>query len=190
MAIFKRFEVWLLLFMIGAALWFVFQPPKEDVEEEIVEAPKKVEPAKAVENPKAAPNPKSVAEVKPEPGKREPGKPKKSVAAPPKKSVPVSTDRFEIREANLVSEGGGSVVEISLLGRNEKPLNLEEPNVRLVAENGDQFERFFLPFDPAPVLDGEESVADLKYWVEGDLKAEKLWLEIDGERVAVDLKKQ
>ena len=184
MAIFKRFEVWLLLFVIGGAVWFVMQPPPADDDPvEAVEA--KVKAGGSESKPEKATGAKSG-------GKTEsPGGKKTSPKDSEPEKVATDSERFEIQQAKIVSENGGSVVEISVLGNQDKKLDLAEPNARLVNGEGDHLERFFLPFDPPPVLEGADSVAELKYWVKGDLKAdEKFWLEIDGDRLAVELEKR
>ncbi len=192
MAVLKRFEVWLLLLVIVGAVWFVFQAPvEEESGDSLPEEPvAKVEDAPDGKSETDSPQ-TTQREVKDAPKSESADNP--VVADPdsePVATVSTAAGRFEIHGAKSVTEGDGSVVEFTVQGKVDQSLELVSPQVKLVTEGGEEFDRFFLPFDPAPVLEpGDESEASLKYWVRGELN-EKLWLEIDGDRVAVDLEKR
>ena len=113
----------------------------------------------------------------------------KPVVADEKPVVVEAGERFTIKNVKTVPDSTGSLVEFTVSGNLEKPLELTSPTVRLLTDAGDEIDRFFLPFDSTPILEGEAATADLKYWVRGEM-AKSLWLEIDGERVAVDLEKR
>lgn len=175
MAIFKRIEIWLLFLIIGGAVWFVFQSPGENIELD--------SPVVAVDGKQSSGVNSDSSSTKVSNSKD----PKTEARAP---TVAENEPRFEIVNLKSVPDCIGSLLEFTISGNIGKPLELTSPNVRLVTESGDEIERFFLPFDPPPVLESEdEAAADLKYWVRNGIK-EPLWLEIDGDRVAVDLEKR
>ncbi|NNE93460.1 MAG: hypothetical protein HKN23_17580 [Verrucomicrobiales bacterium] len=170
MTMFKRIEIWLLLFLVGGAIWFVFKTDGD------------------AEKPEPAPVVKSDSN-----GKNSPDDPEAKGGNTKPDTGPKKSARFEIRKVSAVQEPGGKVVELTVLGRNQDgdSLELKSPTVRLVTDAGDEIDSFFLPFEPPPVLEADgESTAELKYWIQGEGNAAKLWLEIDGERLAVNLDEQ
>lgn len=111
-------------------------------------------------------------------------------AAVPAETASPELSRFAILERRVSREQDHLVIalQIGLASDNTQPasLALESPAVRLVTDDGSEVAQFFLPFDPPPVLDTEPgSRAVLRYWLPLSRAREALWLEIDGERLAV-----
>lgn len=111
-------------------------------------------------------------------------------AAAPAETASPEVSRFAILDRRVSREQDHLVIALQIGLESDKalpaPLALESPAVRLVTDDGSEVARFFLPFDPAPVLDAEPgSRAGLRYWLPLSQAREALWLEIDGERLAV-----
>ena len=98
--------------------------------------------------------------------------------------------RFAIEDRRVAREGEHLVLTLrvkrSVADAAAPPRILDGDAVRLVTAEGEAVERFFLPFDPETTLDshsGAETV--LRYWLPMARAAGPLWLEIDGDRLAV-----
>ncbi len=103
-----------------------------------------------------------VAGEAPAPGAEESGPAKDS-------TTPKERPLFRVEEVRAVEpEGGGTLLEITVLGRSgtEDLAILDEDTMVLTDGEGERVPRFFLPFDEAPTLDPvEESRASLKFWL-------------------------
>lgn len=98
--------------------------------------------------------------------------------------------RLAIVDRRVSREQGHLVITLQIANATGRPLSeplaLDSPKVRLVTGDGSEVARFFLPFDPPPMLDPESGArAGLRYWFPLAQADEALWLEIDGERLAV-----
>jgi hypothetical protein len=103
--------------------------------------------------------------------------------------------KFEITERRLSREGDHVVLSLRVKrvtnavgGKNGERENLKitDSNTRLATDEGQSVERFFLPYDPEPVLDAHPGAeVTLRYWVPLAQTTAPLWLEIEGERLAV-----
>lgn len=167
MRIFKRIEVWLLLIMIGGAVWFVMQPPSDEIGDVDGGTTTQTDPTN---------NGTATSGTQ---GVRNP--------------TETGSSRFEISDTKIAfQEGGGMVLEIEVVNRGGEKVELTEENTALADVDGGRFDRFFLPFDEPPILDGTDSSAVLKYWfadvvgVNGEGK-ENFTLEIEGEELPVHL---
>ena len=163
MNIFKRIEVWLLLAIVGGAIWLVTKSEDPASEENEI-----------TKGGKSNVVPSHATEIRNSP------------------DAPARPEKFRIEEWNSVPESGGKVISLKVNARNERPepLVLDSDNVRLVTATGTAVDRFFLPFDEPPVVEANaESTAELRYWLsdKGTEPSDKLWLEIEGERLELEL---
>lgn len=103
--------------------------------------------------------------------------------------VPAPPARFAIAERRLRAEGEHGILTVRVErsgGAGGEPVDLGEPAARLVTGSGEAVPRFFLPFDPPPLLDGGAGAAvELRFWIPLPQVARDLWLEIGGDRLAV-----
>ncbi len=98
--------------------------------------------------------------------------------------------RFLLRDLRVAREEAYLIVTLEVGTRETVtlpgPLDLAAPTARLVAADGTEVPPFFLPFAPPAVLDPEPGAsAQLRYWLPVTQVGNALWLEIDGERLAV-----
>jgi len=99
-------------------------------------------------------------------------------------------DRFVVHERRVSREEDHLILTLRVgAGKSntlEEALDLTPPAARLLAADDSRISEFFLPFAPPPLLDPEPgSVVELRYWLPVAQAATALWLEIDGERLAV-----
>lgn len=97
---------------------------------------------------------------------------------------------LRVDEIRLTRQGDHLVVSLQVSGRvrAQQATALTEATARLVTGGGAVVPWFFLAFDGPPVLPGQEGRLEpvhLRFWLPGSQSRETLWLEIDGERLAV-----
>lgn len=149
--VFKRFEIWILLAIVVAGIWWAFDA------ETIPEVTEAGENQEAVESPASADNPEETA-------------------------------LLEIRSVDVTPGEGGSIVALTLFGKSgtEEPVSLGEGNLELLTTEGEGVHRFFLPFDPDPMLaPDEKSLVTVRYWLK--VPAEVLWLTYRDQTVKVEI---
>lgn len=179
MAILKRFEIWLLLGLMTAALVFALksEPPVEFEQEPkkppVVMTTKKPAPMKLAEVETEIPaSEESIAEENIE---------KEVVSAPP----------FQIQKVIVTATQQGRIVDLTLLGQAEGSspvdLNADKNAISVMTESGDEVDRFFLPFPEAAVMDAEEkSIVNLKYWlIDEDTKV--LWVKLFNHKLKAEI---
>ncbi|MDF1815434.1 MAG: hypothetical protein P1V20_24755 [Verrucomicrobiales bacterium] len=149
--ILKRFEIWLLLLIVVAGIWWAFD----------------AEPVSRTGN-VAANNPAATATNTGE--------------------TPEDAGLLEIRNVYVTPGNEGSIIELTLFGRSgtDEPVSLGEDNLELLTSDGEGVHRFFLPFDPNPMLSPDEkSLITLKYWLKNPVDV--LWLTYRDQTVKVEL---
>jgi len=173
MAILKRFEIWLLLFLVVGLLVFAFK-----TEESIEEKPEVVtkEPTATGSLVVANQNP-DVPVVENETGGKNP--------------EPTETEiegALRIDKIEVIPNEQGRVVDLTLSGRSgeEGDVSLDEKTLRVTNENGEEIPRFFLPFQKDPSLDAKEvSLVTLKYWLRDE--SDTLWINYRDQRLKAEL---
>jgi hypothetical protein len=100
--------------------------------------------------------------------------------------------KFEITGRRLSREGEHLVLSLRVkratdsAEQTKEDLNITDANTRLVSDEGQSVQRFFLPFDPEPILESHSGAeVTLRYWFPVAESIGNLWLEIDGERLPV-----
>lgn len=159
LAILKRFEVWLLLAIVGALIVFASQP--------------------------APPLPGTVA-MEPDPAERENHPPQLTSPDLEKPGPPSSPPSLEVREVRVTPSSPGFIVETVIGGGRSADLVLGEDQVRATTADGQTVNRFFEPFQETPtLLSTGDSVASLRWWLPAPAKS--IWIEIDSERIEANL---
>jgi hypothetical protein len=95
---------------------------------------------------------------------------------------------LEVKQVNLSPTQQGTVIELTLLGRSgtDEPVALGTENVELLTSEGEDVHRFYLPFDPDPLLPADEkSLVTLKYWLKNPVDI--LWLTYRDQTVKVEI---
>lgn len=159
LVIFKRFEVWLLLSLLGGISLYLVWP--DGVVTATVETS---EPSVSV---------KAMAPEDP----LEPSEPKT-----------LAVTHVAHRDTAATPTQQGIILDLTLLGhtRGESSVALTEANLRIQDESGQIVPRFFEPFAPeAMFIAGEDREARIAVWWSGVGK--KLWVEWEGEKVPVEL---
>lgn len=157
MAFFKRIEVWILLVLSVAGVAWVLWSDEERKRAEREES----DPAGEIRT-----------------------------------AVDLEGARFEIRERRISREQDHFILTLRVghrLSETGKRLFLAsgasesiEPSAKLVTGAGDSVLPFFLPFDPPPVLDADPGAfLDLRFWLPEAQSGAALWLEFEGDRLAV-----
>lgn len=149
--ILKRFEIWILLVLVFAGIWWAFQA-----------------------------EPVSTASTEPTGGKE-----KVSTAIQPS---PEADSLIEVKKVNLTSTDQGTVIELTLFGRSgtDTPVALGNDTLGLHTAEGEGVDRFFLPFDPDPLLSADEkSLVTLKYWLKAPVDV--LWLTYRDQTLKVEI---
>ena len=178
MAILKRFEIWLLLGLMTAAVAFALKTD-EVVDEPLAEVPKPVSPVKVAEvvtKPKGTPSDKLTR------------------TEPPKEKIPENKPEeapFAIQKVRVTSTQQGKIIDLTLLGQAEGgtpvDFNTDKNAISVMTESGDTLERFFHPFPESAVMDADEkSIVSLKYWLK-DEKAEFLWVKIFDHKLRAEI---
>jgi hypothetical protein len=160
LVIFKRFEVWLLLCLLGGLFLYLIWPDGV-----VAASVGKSGPAIRAE----APSPEPFSEI-----------------APPKMFLVTAVGR---REAAGASPKQGVILDLTLFGRTtaEESVVLTEANLRIRDESGQTVPRFFEPFAPeASFVPNEDREARVALWWTGN--GAKLWVEWEGEKVPVELR--
>lgn len=98
--------------------------------------------------------------------------------------------RFVIGERRVAREEDHFILTLKIVNDAASPLSeplpLDDSTVKLVTDDGSTVASFYLPFAPPAVLDPEPGAsAELRYYLPVSQAASALWLEIDGERLAV-----
>lgn len=99
-----------------------------------------------------------------------------------------SAGLLEIKNVNLTSTVQGTVVELTLFGKSgtDEAVALGNDTLELLTSEGEDVHRFFLPFDPDPMLaPDEKSLVTLKYWLKSPVDV--LWLTYRDQTVKVDI---
>lgn len=159
LVIFKRFEVWLLLSLVGGLFLYLVWP------DGVVAATV------------ATPGPSVSAEAKTPEHSSEPSPPKTFVVTDVGRRGPAGPPAQQ-----------GIIIDLTLLGRTtgEKSVVLTEANLRIQDESGQIVPRFFEPFaTEATFVPGEDREAKIAVWWSGT--GEKLWVEWEGKKVPVEL---
>jgi hypothetical protein len=149
--ILKRFEIWLLLALVIAGIWWAFQ-------------------AETMEVAATVPNQATPGQV--------PGNEVESN----------DSSLLEVKNVQLSPTEQGTVIELTLFGRSgtEDPVTLGAENVELLTSEGEDVHRFYLPFDPDPMLSAEEkSLVKLNFWLTSPV--EVLWLTYRDQTVKVEI---
>lgn len=98
---------------------------------------------------------------------------------------------FAVEELTLQEQGREHwLLELKLRYRNDSDtaLKLEPPVVSLTTEDGQVVPEFFLAFEPHPTVAAHrEEEVQLRYWLTSRLRQLPLHLEIDGDRLPLDL---
>lgn len=143
LVILKRFEVWLLLGVVAALLYYALNSPP---------TPSEAPPRPLTSTPATLP--------------KEP--PSANTATPPDSPLPASSP-IVLQECRLIESGGGYILETVLEGRSPtgEDLLLDESSTRAISATGEPVARFFEPFREAAQLSGTEiSRATLRWWLQ------------------------
>ena len=168
LVILKRFEVWLLFALVAGLIVFALQPPPPLPGG----SPTGMAPNRTAANGDPATSPAA----NPTPG----GSPTEPSAAP--------GASLTVREVRVIPSSPGYIVETHIAGGPARgsDLILDENQVRATTADGQPVNRFFEPFQEAPVLlAAGDSVAALRWWLPAP--ATSLWIEIEGERIEAKL---
>ena len=95
---------------------------------------------------------------------------------------------LKVKNVKVIPDEEGILVELTLQGRSgtDKAEILNHSNLEILTTEGDQIQRFYLPFESDQVLSPDEtSLVTLKYWLKE--KAEVLWLTYRDQTVKVEL---
>lgn len=95
---------------------------------------------------------------------------------------------ISVHEVSVSPATKGALLELTLLGLSgtDEPVALSEANIEISTSEGESVHRFFLPFDPDPLLSSEEkSLVTLKYWL--DERVDVLWLTYRDQTVKVEI---
>jgi len=159
LVIFKRFEVWLLLSLLGGLFLYLIWPDGVGAATAEVPGPSVSPAASVLEDSAAPPRPKAL--------------------------VVTSVGR---RDLAATPAQQGMILDLTLFGRTkgDGAVVLTEANLRVQDESGQVVPRFFEPFTPEATFVPEENrEARIALWWSGS--GEKLWVEWEGEKVPVDL---
>lgn len=154
----KRFEIWLLLGVVGGIFYFAFSPETTPVPE-----------------PAAEPESVVLTATLPEPEVEVPEE------EAPEPALAVGAVRSEAAE-------GGDILAITLLARSldGTELTMDEKTLKATTNGGAPVPRFFAPFRETPRISSEEPTEiELKFWLargENETAADTLWLDFQGER--------
>ena len=175
MAIFKRFEIWLLFGLMAAAVWFAMKAdPGGGIDEPL---------AATVEKPQT--KGKSLAVSKPVEKKLETPEINEEEEPPP----------FQVKKVAVTRTEQGRVIDLTLLGRAHNrveslDLNADKDAISVVTDTGEEVDRFFHPFAEPAVLDAkEDSLVNLKYWLKSD-DAKLLWVSIGDHKFTAEIPKE
>lgn len=98
---------------------------------------------------------------------------------------------FVVEEKTLREQGAEHwLLELKVRYRNNgsKPLLIDSPTVSVQTESGQAVPEFFLAFAPRQVVNANsEEEVELRYWLDAGQRSHPLWLEIAGDRLALDL---
>lgn len=171
MAILKRFEIWLLLFLVVGVVVFVVKN-SSDPKVAVVESPPE-------EKTLIQPTTETDTETQPE-GGNDDGIPE----------LPAVSDSQVLRVEKVVSTntGNGHIVDLLLAGRSgtDEEVLLDAAKLTVRTPEGDELPRFFTPFHEDPVLDPkEETLVTLQYWSVDT--PESLWVEYRDQRIKADI---
>lgn len=156
--LFKRFEIWLLLAVVAGLLFVAFSP--EQVDTAVVDAneiPVLLE--------------KKLEVILPENTGPETDQPEEELA-------------FAVKEVLVHPDGGGKVVEVTLLGRthNGKETIVNEDTLKAMTASGEPVSRFFEPFrETMTFYPDQASLITTRWWLEKPTNS--IWLEFQGQRV-------
>lgn len=95
---------------------------------------------------------------------------------------------IEVRKVDLKPTEQGTVMELTLFGRSgtEEPVELGDANLELLTSEGEGIHRFYVPFDPDPLLSSDEkSLVTLKYWLKTPVDV--LWLTYRDQTLKVEI---
>ncbi len=153
MAIFKRFEIWLLLVLMVAAVWFAMRAGDPNEVEIIAE----VDPEQLIESRENSASVTQTVEI-----------------PTAKESDPQPVDGgIRIEKVEVTQTKQGRVIDLTLLGRAKEgemiTLSGDSDDILVETDTGERVEPFFLPFsEPATLESGEESLAKLQYWLKDE----------------------
>lgn len=159
LVIFKRFEVWLLLSLLGGLFLYLVWP--DGVVAATVETSGPSDRVEAIA-------PEALSE--------------------PTETKTLAVTHVALRSTGESSTKQGTIIDLTLLGRSsgDSSVALTEENLRIQDESGQIVPRFFEPFAPeAMFVPDEDREARIAIWWSGT--GEKLWVEWEGEKVPVDL---
>jgi hypothetical protein len=98
---------------------------------------------------------------------------------------------FTVEEKVLREQGAQHwLLELKVRYRNDggQALVLEPPVASVTTEDGKAVPEFFLAFSPRPMVNANsEEEVDLRYWLNSQQRQQPLWLEIGGNRLALEL---
>lgn len=170
LVILKRFEIWLLLAVVGFVFYSAFRPEED--------------PEGGISGSGDEPGQKEVVVVdnvsSTDEGRAKQGDSDESTAEVPD---------FRVDSVNVNGGAGdGRIVEITVLVRskNGEEVAFDESTVRAETESGVVVPHFFSPFQAAQVVDPQEpSLVKARFWLEQP--AEKIRLYFQGEHSDADL---
>jgi len=159
LAILKRFEIWLLLAVVAAIFFYAGQSPDSEADA-----------------PEDSPDdPVVVSGDESDSGGDETGDRSES-------------EGLRVENIDLRPSQGGSVLEVTLLGRSRtgEPATVDESSLMVRTAEGEPVPHFFEPFRRTAVLSGkEESMATVRLWLESPTEA--IRLEFQGEEIKAEL---
>lgn len=181
MAILKRFEIWLLLGLMAAALIFALRA-ETPVEAELGDSNESppIRVAEVFPDTVSAPVPDADKAEKLDDEKNDAGK---------KEAEPL----FKVQNVKVTATQQGRVVDLTLLGQAKGPdpvdFNLNMDAISVTTESGDEVDRFFLPFPDSAVMDADEkSIVSLKYWLRDD-DTKVLWVKLFDHKLKAEIPK-
>jgi len=164
--ILKRFEIWLLLAVVGFVFYSAFRP-ETNSEEEGVPVEEKIAVIEGSLK-KETPEEESENEM-----------PEAEQVAP----------NFRIESVRVdAGSDAGRIIEVTLLARSDSGVGvvLDETSLRAETDTGAVVPHFFSPFKSNQVVDPEEpSLVTVRFWLEQP--AEKIHLFFEGEQAEADL---
>jgi hypothetical protein len=169
LVIFKRFEIWLLLAVIGFVFYSAFRPEGKE--------------------------PAIVVETKP-PVEAVPAIVKAGrTDSPPEDAGDSGVEEKDllVEEVSIIGGGGGKaeegqVVEVTLLARSNsgRTVRIDESTLKAATATGTPVAHFFEPFKQEQMIRPDEaSLITVRFWLERP--SAKMWLDFQGERTEVVL---
>ncbi|MDF1861593.1 MAG: hypothetical protein P1U87_15360 [Verrucomicrobiales bacterium] len=169
LVIFKRFEIWLLLAVIGFVFYSAFRPEEKEPDP-VVEVKQPVEVVPSIVKAERTDSPAEDAG-----------------------ESAVAEKDLLVEEVSIIGGGGlepkeGQVVEVTLLARSNsgKMVRVDESTLKAATDTGTPVAHFFEPFKREQMIRPDEpSLVTVRFWLEQP--SPKMWLDFQGERTEVVL---